>query len=613
MEQRHLAASPVVEDESFTNFLGFRPIVLYDTRIDMVDESLTLSRSRKEQQLPQFSALSSCELDDIDASCASQLSPRSSQQANTPHDQPIQTDPYSPLPRPRERGFAMRDTMFNYRALGSLRSGLAPVALFSRWHAGLAATAFVLGAAEGFERTAYRSLLFKTLAEKFNRKYDASTILLDWPDILSVILGLFSDCMPIYGTRRKAYIALGWMLSVVSYGIVCAIHKEQVRDVKAPGRVFGRLLECWSIIGSLAFQLSWVAALALVVGFGQREALSERGGLAMLFLVIWQAGRLVAHIVVAELHLMLTLFNASAGLATASLTALLFVTCFLHDDDEHESTVVLAASTKRVGVVPALRSGVIQLWEICQEKVTCRALFFLLIYDVLLKACDPGVHEALAYWSGFTESGRDARPWVMVVESGVALVALIHAKWRLLNTAWRPLAITGIGIVVGCTLIQATLITTAIVRSKWFFSMSVGLIAWPKTWTLLFMVLATTEVTHVGCEGVTMGLVLSGQGLGVSALNAISGWISHAADTKVTQKQVEDDLRSTRTRILLAAVAYATVNLLATLAVPSLPRSKLETQQLRAFGGYSRRGAVLIMTLFIALLSLAIVANFQIV
>lgn len=41
-----------VEDGSFANnSLGFRPIVLYDMRLDMADESLTLSRSRKEQQL----------------------------------------------------------------------------------------------------------------------------------------------------------------------------------------------------------------------------------------------------------------------------------------------------------------------------------------------------------------------------------------------------------------------------------------------------------------------------------------------------------------------------------------------------------------------------------
>ncbi|KAE8984791.1 hypothetical protein PF011_g20645, partial [Phytophthora fragariae] len=59
-----------------------RPIVLYDTRLDMADESLTLSRSRKEQQLPH-STLSSCELDDIDAERSSELSPQSLQQIKT--------------------------------------------------------------------------------------------------------------------------------------------------------------------------------------------------------------------------------------------------------------------------------------------------------------------------------------------------------------------------------------------------------------------------------------------------------------------------------------------------------------------------------------------------
>ncbi|KAE9027489.1 hypothetical protein PR001_g11957 [Phytophthora rubi] len=561
----------------------------------------TLSRSRKEQQLPH-STLSSCELDDIDAERSSQLSPQSLQQIETPN---TQTQEYYPP----ERGL---DTTFNYRALGSLRNGLAPITLLSRWHAGLAVTAFMSGAAQSFVRAAYRPLLLMTLNEKFNRKFDAESSLLDWPDVLSVLLGLFSDCVPIYGTRRKAYIALGWILSALSYLGVYGIYKDQVRDVKAPGRIFGRLLESWSVAGSLALQLSWVAALALVVGFGQRDALSERGGLAMLFLVLWQAGNFVAHIIVAELQSTLTLLTASACLATTSLVALLFVLCFLYDDDEQESTATLAASTKRVGVVPALRTGVVQLWEICQEEVTYRVLFFLLIYGALLKACDPGVHKALVTWSGFAPGDDDREsPWVLVVESGVALVALLHAKWRLLRTAWRPLAFIGIGVIVVSTLLQAILIATDTVRTKWFFLLFVGLVVWPKTWISFFMVLTTTEVTHVGCEGVTMGLVLSGQGLGTSVLNAITEWISHATSTEVTQKLVEEDSHSTRSRILFAAVAYAAVNLLAALSVPWLPRSKLETQQLRAFGGYSRRGAALIVLLFVVLLALTIVANFQ--
>ncbi|KAG6613195.1 putative transmembrane protein [Phytophthora cinnamomi] len=505
------------EDDGFTNSLGFRPIVLYDAHLDMADESLTLSRSRKEQQLPHFSTLSSCELDDIDASCSLQRPSRDLQQPTTPNTQPLplQTEEYSPPPRSRERGFAMGDMMFNYRALGSLRSGLAPIALFSRWHFGLAVTALVLGAAEGFVRAAYRPLLLTTLNAKFNKKYDADTALLDWSGILSVLLGLFSDCMPIYGTRRKAYIALGWILSAASYASVCAIYTSQVRDVQKPDRIFGCLLEAWSVAGSFALQLSWVTALALVVGFGQRETLSERGGLAMLFLILWQGGNLVAYVTVAGLQATLTLVNASVCLASASLLALVFVVCFLHDDDELESTATLVASTKRFGVVPALRTGIIQLWEVCQEKVTYRVLFFLLTYGVLLKACDPGVHKALVDWSGFAPDGDDnvqaENPWVLVIESGAALAALLHAKWRLLNTAWRPLAITGAGIVATSTLIQATLIATNAARSKWFFSLFMAFIVWPKTWILLFVVLTTTEVTHVGCEGVTMGLVLSGR------------------------------------------------------------------------------------------------------
>ncbi|KAG7385166.1 hypothetical protein PHYPSEUDO_001794 [Phytophthora pseudosyringae] len=608
MQERQFGVS--VDDGDFAAVVGFRPIVLYDTRVDMLNDSLTLSQSRKELQLPQLATLSSRELDEIDAEYSSS---QDHEQVATPSDPFAQTQHLPPPSGSRERGFAVDDAMFHYRALGSLRSGLAPIALLSRWHAGLAVTAFASGATVAVMRAAYRPLLLSTLNGQFERKYDAGTALLDWGDMLSVFLGLFSDCVPMYGTRRKAYITLGWMCSAVSYACVCGVYVEQIRDVKRPDAVFGRLLEAWSIVGSFALQLSWVAALALVVGFGQREALGERGGLATLFLVLWQVGTLTAHVTIGELQLRLTVANTSAIIATTSVIVLPFVRCFLHDDDEQESAATLIASTKRVGVLPALRTGLVQLWELCQEEVTYRVLLFLLVYGVLSRAGDPGVHKAFASWCGFAPDDTGAEnPWVLVITSGVAVAALLHAKWRLLSTAWRQLAYVGTGVVVLSAVVQATIITTDTVRAKWFFSIFLGLTTWAKTWILVFIVLTTTEITHVGCEGVTMGLVLSSQGLGASVMNAIAEWISHATNTRITEDLIDEDSHNTRVRILFAAVAYAAVNLFAATAVPWLPRSKLEAQQLRAFGGYSRKGAAFIVVLVLVLLALAIVANLEI-
>ncbi|OWZ17828.1 Transmembrane protein [Phytophthora megakarya] len=600
------------EDDNLTNLLGFRPIVLYDNQGNMIDESLTLSRSRKEHQLPHFSMCSSRELDGIDAKCSSHESSQH-QEAKTPTGPILQTQEYSLPPRSREREFSVGDGMFNYRALGSLRSGLAPIGSLSRWHIGLAATAFASGVTAAFMHAGYRPLLLSTLNDHFQRKYDAGSTLLDWHDILSVLLGLFSDCVPIYDTRRKAYIALGWIFSALNYGSVCAIDIGEVQNVEMPDAIIGHLLEGWSIIGSFALQLSWVAALALGVGFAQREALCDRGGLATLFLILWQTGVFAGYLIVAELQEKLTLMNSSAATATTSGIVLPFVFFFLHDDDEQEPTATIVVSTKRVGVVPALRADVIQLWEIFQEKVTYRALMFMLVHGGLLNACDPGVYKALASWSGFTpiDHVHSENPWVLVIQSGAAVVALLHAKWRLLSTAWRQLAFVGTGVVVIGVVVQVTVISTATFRSEWFFSLFTGLIAWPRSWISLFMVLTTTEVTHVGCEGVTIGTVLSGLGLSTSVLNASSRWISQGTNTVITQKLIDEDAHSTRTRILFAGIVYAGINLFAVAAIAWLPRSKLEAQQLRAFGGYSRKDAMFIVILFVLLLTLGIVANFR--
>ncbi|KAF1786974.1 hypothetical protein GQ600_11616 [Phytophthora cactorum] len=377
MQDRQFGASV---DDNLTNLLGFRPIVLYDTRVDTIDESLTRpdqGRSSSFHTSPHSPVTNSTNSTPI---VPHVYLHRTIIRPRPPLDQ-------SPSSATTERGFAVGDAMFNYRALGSLRTGLAPIELLSRWHAGLAVTAFASGATVAVMRAAYRPLLISTMNDHFQRNYDPGTALLDWGDMLSVFLGLFSDCVPIYGTRRKAYVALGWILSALSYGSVYAIHLREIRGVKEPDAMFGRLLEAWSIIGGFALQLSWVAALALIVGFGQREALSERGGLATLFLILWQAGALTAHFTAAEFQSKLTLLNTSAALALTSLVALPFVLCFLYEDEQESAATLI--STKRAGVLPALRTGVIQLWEVCQEKVTYRVLLFLLVYGVLLNACDP--------------------------------------------------------------------------------------------------------------------------------------------------------------------------------------------------------------------------------
>lgn len=572
---------------------SFRPIVLYESQLDPINDSLTLSQSRKEHCL-DFDMPSTQELDDIDAQCSVQDQDRNTTDSNS--NRSLQ-----------ERGYAVNDVMFDYRALGSLRSELVPIRLFGRWHAGLAASALASGIAAAILRDGYRPLLSSTIHDDRKTTFDQDVVLLNWGIVLSVFLGLLSDCVPLYGTRRKAYMVLGWVLSTLSFASIWAIHVwESVHEEKKSNAVMKRLLECFQITGSTSLHASWVAALALVVEFGQREAMSERGGLAAWILILSHLGALCAHMVVAELHSSLTLLNTSAIIVLVSVLVLPLVLWLLYEDDEQGSTATLIASTKQIGVVPALRTGILQLWEICREIVTHRVLLFLLLYGMLLDAHDPRVAQALASWSGFASNEARTDPWLLVTGSGGTLSALVYAKWRLLRAAWRQVALAGIGLTCVTVIVQAIVIATDTIRAKWFYAISMVLKTWPTSWLLLFTVLATTEIAHVGCEGVTIGLVLSCQAIGTTATMAVAEWINYPP---ATQSAIIEDSHTTRARVLFAAMTYAAVNVVAAATVPLLPRSKLETQQLRIFGGQDRKGAALIVVLFVVLLVFAIVKS----
>ncbi|KAL7687535.1 putative biopterin transporter family [Plasmopara halstedii] len=583
MDDQHFGE--LVED----GFPNFRPIRLYDSHVDTINDSLTLSQSRMDP-LSDFDTLSSQQLDEIDAEGFAQ-------------DLDHMTSDTNSLSSHQDRIFALDDVTFYYRALGSLRSELVPIKLFDRWHLGLAISVVASGFTASILCAGYRPLLLATMNHDFNGKYSHNTALLNWGVIFSVLLGLFSDCVPFCGTRRKAYIVLGWIVSTLSFGSVSAIYVWEFSTHEVSDAIFGRLVEFFSILGSISLQFSWVTALALVVGFGQREAISERGGLASSILIFWQLGALTANIGVAEFQTKLTLLNTSTLILIISVIVLPFVLWFLYEDDEQGSTATLTASTKQLGVVPALHTGILHLWEICQEIVTHRVLLFLLLYGMLLHVHNPNIDETLANWSEFPPSDYVKNPWVLVIMTGGTIFALMYAKLRLLRTAWRHLALYGIGIIVFTAVVQATVIATDTVRTKWFYALSSIFRIWPTSWLLLFTVLTTTEIAHVGCEGVTMGFVLSGQAIGTTVMNGFVGWINYPSIL------THEDSHSTRTRILFGTIAYATVNLIAIPFVFLLPSSKLETQQLRAFGGHDKRGAILVVVLFLLFLVLVILAN----
>lgn len=569
--------------------------------------------------------------------------------------------------------FVAGKQFFNYHAFGSLREGLAPVSLLSRAHFGLAVTAIMAGLSFTFLRYGYRPLLVAYLSRHHPSQYNAAKYLLDWPGAFSVFIGLFSDCLPLRGSRRKGYILLGWFASVFAFAGIAVtnlfgastivVYDDDTELANAQdGRhdqthdrwVFGALYVGLSFVGCFALQVAWVAALALIIEYAQREPLYKRGHIASLFLILYYGAALVVQGVITQLlfptendssdstsgstktalQSVISLSGAGLALAVGAVVPLPFAYYMLDEDSPSGSVKFESNSGEQAPPLPLLsRSpspkasppspsasssspavpasvllarGVTQLWRFCQQKVVYRILLFLFAYVMLVGIYNQNVRNALARWCGI--SAADAL-MVQVVQSGFTLVGLMHAKQWMLNMAWKVVGTLGVVLFVAIFLTETLPIVFNAVRTKWFYALTVGVLEWPKCWLKLYSVITPTEIATVGAEGATIGIVLSFYVISIAAAHTASEGLSYITGTSVTMAEVDADSHTTRMSVLTNGLVYYAVNLAGLVSMLWLPHSKLDAQQLRAFGGYSRGWGAAIVSLFLVLLFFVLVVN----
>jgi hypothetical protein len=564
--------------------------------------------------------------------------------------------------------FVAGKQFFNYHAFGSLREGLAPVSLFSKAHFGLAVTAVMAGLCFTFLRYGYRPLLVAYLSRHHPSQYIAAKGLLEWPGAFSVFIGLFLDCLPLRGSRRKAYIMLGWFVSVVAFAGIAitnlfgastiVVYDDDTelayvqQDKKQDRWVSGVLYVGLSFIGCFAVQVAWVAASALIIEYAQREPLYKRGHIASLFLSLYYGAALVVQGVITQLlfptendsssssdtstktalQSVISLSGAGLILAIGAAVALPFAYYMLDEDDSSSRSAKFESNsgeqvppppllTRSLSPKGSLRSssiappvaastllaqGVTQLWRFCQQKVVYRILLFLFAYVMLVGIYNQNVRDALARWSGI--SAADAL-MVEVVRSGFTLVGILHAKQWMLNMGWKVVGSLGVVLFVAIFLTETLPIVLNAVRTKWFYMLTVGVLEWPKCWLKLYSMITPTEIATVGAEGATIGMVLSFYVISIAAARTASQGISLITGISVTMAEVDADSHATRMAVLTNGLVVYAVNLCGLVSMLWLPHSKLDAQQLRAFGGYSRGWGAAVVSLFLVLLFFVLVVN----
>lgn len=493
--------------------------------------------------------------------------------------------------------------VFNHMLYGSLRSGPA-VDLFSKEYCGLAFSAAASGFMSPFLLYCFHPLLSVYLS--FNSsQIDATYRFLTLPGVASVLIGVLSDFYPLWSFHRKAYMLGGWILAyfVLMALVVIAVIDDQAGLTADNVRTFhgGLVYVLLTMAVSLGVTVASVAAFAFLVELSQREPIHERGGLVLQYMITQESSTLVADVISAllmnydeEQQRTTSVISMKMLLLVMAVVALVPIPAVLFKLDEEPRQIKVDSVDRS-----SMRH---QMWNIIQQEAVWRIIIFICCAVFLASFQFDFAAESIEYWA---DVSPDAARQGKIPLQAVFVLFLVVYKRSLLNYSWVKLSVVGLLWSVALQLVWATPVIFGSARSPWFVMSIEALAGVSAGVTLVVTSLPLVEITENCLEGATTGLVSSFTVIIGSVIVTFSDAVSSSSDS--LKENFSDDVlaldaSSTRTKVFMFWLANCAINLFALLPILYLlPRQKLEAQQMRTYGNYSRPAGLAIAALLVAL------------
>ncbi|KAJ0397328.1 hypothetical protein ATCC90586_000960 [Pythium insidiosum] len=517
-------------------------------------------------------------------------------------------------PTPMQR-FVAGEAFFNYANFGSLRPWREPIRLTSSRYVGLAVQFALCGFAYFFFSYAYCQLLAEEIKAVDESQVEAAQYVLIWPQCCAVLFGFLSDTLPIKGVRRKSYMIVGWLLSLVMFGVVAILDslvwgdRGDARDHHNASQ--SKALLAVSVFACIGIQITWIAAMAASVEIAQSEPLRHRGETQATLICLYHAGGALAQAVTGGFAIVapsgelsqstLTLTNAAAIMMVVTILALPFIVLLYEEEPPVDAFSSLGVSPRRQFV---------EFWKFCHQNVVRRVVFFATCHLFFVGFFSDSVRDAVAEWS---HVGAVEVLFINIVRMTAMALGILVWRYLMLNSCWKRVATWGSAFHLLCYAVVTLLTTLNVVRAPWFYGLMMALSDVPRAWLVLYATLLTTEIADIGREGMTLGLVISFQMLSGLAVFTLAEVLPGLFGGDVTMDQVHADKPSTHEIVGTSYAVTLGVNLLSFFWIRMLPQQKLDAQQLRAFGGYNRIAGVAIAVMFFVLLVFNLTANVMVV
>ncbi|KAL4157477.1 hypothetical protein PRNP1_003611 [Phytophthora ramorum] len=516
--------------------------------------------------------------------------------------------------------FVAGNKFFNYQQFGALREG-GGVSLFSTSYYGLLFATAQSSLIYAVLRYCMRPTLMHSLLLQRSESSVVIECLLSLPTTLSFFLGLLSDILPIGGYRRKSYMITGTLLSFcMCMGLMILSATVDV-DNSTEDQLSNYIVYYMVLIMGATFgtMLSKIATDARVIELSQREPLTTRGTLQINYLLFrtgveWVGLWLTAGMIrfdqdKGNYALRVDPFWAYAMLSLLSLMPVPFVlrNCTERTVAQTEASLlngVIAeeGSVAMITPAPATASARISaFFRMCQQRAMWQLVLFLCI---LLATTRFYFGSANAVFIRLA----DLNPNTSLVTNALKYVTTIASMlmWKIFwsNSSWRRCVCLGIAVMVVPETFRALMmIYVPSVRGQAFYDILGCIPGFTDGIITIFSLIPATEIAENGSEGATQGMLLSFRSTIAIAMRTLSSdWMSDMAPVSAND--------GTSRLMLLLIISYI-VHAMAFFSVLLLPRQKLDAQQMRVYGGYSKFACIAIWSIFIVFFVYAMVVNLK--
>ncbi|KAF1331421.1 Transmembrane protein, partial [Globisporangium splendens] len=508
--------------------------------------------------------------------------------------------------------FVAGNKFFNYQQFGALRDG-GGVKLFSRDYCGIlfatAGSSFIYA----ILRYCMRPTLMNFLELHIKESSAVTECLLSIPTCLSLFMGLISDIYPIGGYRRKSYMIVGMMLSFCSnmgLAILTATidpHNASV-DTRTSYIAYYMALIMGATFGTM---FSKIATDSRVIELSQREPLTTRGALQIDYLIFRSTIECIASWVTA---LLVTYdktqgqytfhqfepFYGYAALAFVSLIPVPFVlrncteaTVFQAEADAMSTMASQGVfGSPKISAMDRVRAFV----RMCQQRAVWQIVLFLTIVLAATRFYFTNANRSLKKLAAL-DAEASLRSDALKYFAVIGIMVWWKVSWS--NSSWRRCMFLAVFALVFLETVRALLmIYVPSIRGQVLYDVMGCFTGLFDGLINIFSFIPATEIAENGAEGATIGLFLAFRSILAVSMRTIS---ENIMTTKVTS---DDEGKLT----LLLMITYA-VHALAFLGVLLLPRQKLDAQQLRVYGGYSKMACGVLIVIFLLSFSYAMTQN----